>query len=49
MDEYVLFSQIACIENLTPTFDKCDLSDLFNLSLLQVLIFKMKIAKPLGF
>lgn len=48
MDEYVLFSQTAWVEILTPTFDKCDVSNSFNLFLLQVLFFKIKIVKPLG-
>lgn len=42
-------SETAWVETLTRTFDKCDVSDLFNLCLFQVLIFKMKIVKPLGF
>lgn len=48
MDEYVLFSQTARVEILTPTFDKCDVSNSCNLFRVQVLFFKIKMVKSLG-
>lgn len=49
VNEHVLFSQTAWVGILIPTLNKCNMSKLFNLLLLQVLFSKKKIVKPVGF